>query len=94
MYAAMEERNIIGTHNVKTLISETCGVKNMRVNHQGFTPYQWVLGKLPVDETSLTSEEAEGRYLPVQEEIEESEDTFALRLQIRQAAKMAFIQQG
>ncbi|CAK8996233.1 Retrovirus-related Pol polyprotein from transposon RE2 (Retro element 2) (AtRE2) [Includes: Protease RE2 [Durusdinium trenchii] len=89
----MEERNIIGAHNV-TLISETCGVKNMRVNHQGFTPYQWVLGKLPVDETSLTSEEAEGRYLPVQEEIEESEDTFALRLQIRQAAKMAFIQQG
>ena len=66
----------------------------MRVSHQGFTPYQWVLGKLPVDETSLTSEEAEGRYLPVQEEIEESEDTFALRLQIRQAAKMAFIQQG
>ena len=90
MYAAMEERNIIGTNNIKTLISETCGVKNMRVNHQGFTPYQWVLGKLPVDETSLTSEEAEGRFLSVQEEVEESEDTFALRLQIRQAAKMAF----
>ena len=30
------------------LISESCVVKNMRLNHLGFSPYQWVLGKLPL----------------------------------------------
>ena len=62
----------------------------MKLNHLGFTPYQWVLGKLPIDATSLIDEEADGRFLGVHEEIQEPEDEFGLRLQIRQAAKMAY----
>ena len=61
--AAVEERQIYGTVAIKQLISEACVVKNMRLNHLGFSPYQWVLGKLPLDATSLTSEESEGRFL-------------------------------
>ena len=88
--AAIEERQIIGIKEMKVLVSEMCVVKNMKLHHQGFTPYQWVLGKLPVDPTSLTSEEADGRYLGVQEHIIEPEDEFSFRLQVRQAAKSAF----
>ena len=72
------------------LISEVAMVKNCRVNHHGFTPIQWVLGKLPKEVTSLTSEHAEGRDLGVQEEVQEPEDIFSRQLQIRQAAKVAF----
>ena len=90
MYVAMEEQQAIGVRDIKTLIAETCVVKNMKINHQGFSPYQWVIGKRPVDETSLTAEEADGRFLGVQEEVHEPEDEFAFRLQVRQAAKIAF----
>ena len=90
LYAAMEERQVIGVNQVKVLVGETCVVKNMKLNHQGFTPYQWVLGKLPIDVTSLTSEESEGKYLGVQDAIQEPEDEFGIRLQVRQAAKAAF----
>ena len=72
------------------LISEVAMVKNCRVNHHGFTPIQWVLGKLPKEVTSLTSEHAEGRDLGVQEEVQEPEDIFSRQLEIRQAAKVAF----
>ena len=90
IYASMEERQIIGVQQVKMLVAETCMVKNMKLNHLGFTPYQWVLGKLPIDATSLIDEEADGRFLGVHEEIQEPDDEFGLRLQIRQAAKMAY----
>ena len=88
--SAVEEKQITGTAAMKQLISESCVVKNMRLNHLGFSPYQWVLDKLPLDATSLTSEESEGRCLGVNEDILEPEDEFAQQLQIRLAAKEAF----
>ena len=87
--ASIEERQILGIQEMKALIAESCIVKNSKLHHQGFSPYQWVLGKLPLDDTSLTSEEAD-RFLEVHEEIMEPEDEFSMRLQIRQAAKVAF----
>ena len=94
IYASVEERQVIGVQQVKMLVTETCMVKNMKLNHLGFTPYQWVLGKLPIDATSLIEEEADGRLLGVHEEIQEPEDEFGLRLQIRQGAKMAYTKVG
>ena len=88
--AAIEERQIIGVQDIKMLISEVAMVKNCRINHHGFTPIQWVLGKLPREVTSLTSEHAEGQDLGVQEEVQEPEDVFSRQLEIRQAAKVAF----
>ena len=55
----------------------------------GFSLAQWVLGKLPREVTSLTSEEATAGNLGVQEDVMESEDIFAKQLMIRQFAKMA-----
>ena len=65
-------------------------VKNSKINHHGFTPSQWVLGRLPTDLTSLTSEDADATGLGVQAEIMEPEDIFSRQLEIRQAAKQAF----
>ena len=63
---AIEERQIIGINDVKMLIAKSTTVKNNRINHCGFTPSQWVLGRLPTDFTSITSEEAESYTLGVQ----------------------------
>ncbi len=87
---SMEERNIIGVHEVEMLLSEAIMVKNCRINHAGFTPAQWVLGKLPVDRTSLSHEEADGEHLGVQAEVMDPSDEFTKTLEIRQAAKIAF----
>eukprot|EP00435_Cladocopium_sp_Y103_P034047 s298_g8.t1 len=87
---AIEERQIIGINDIKMLIAESTTVKNCRVNHHGFTPAQWVLGRLPTDFTSITAEEAESYAPGVQSEIMEPEDEFARQLEIRQAAKMSF----
>ena len=75
---------------MKMLVMESSMVKNCRLNHHGFNPAQWVLGRLPADATSLTAEEAEGRNLGVQEEIQSGEDAFSQQLMIRQAAKQAY----
>eukprot|EP00435_Cladocopium_sp_Y103_P074865 s140_g51.t2 len=85
---AIEERQIIGVKDMKMLIAESTTVKNWRVNHHGFTPAQWVLGRLPTDSTSITAEEAEGYALGVHAELMEPEEQFARQLEIRQAAKM------
>ena len=50
---AVEEQQIIGVQDMKMLVMECAMVKNDRVNHHGFSPSQWVLGKLPRDVTSL-----------------------------------------
>ena len=87
---AVEEQQIIGVQDMKMMVMECAMVKNDRLNHHGFSPSQWVLGKLPRDVTSLTSEEAEAGALGVQEEVLQAEDVFARQLEVRQSAKMAF----
>lgn len=89
--AAVMERQIVGVQAMKMLVMESSMVKNCRLNHHGFNPAQWVLGRLPADATSLTAEEAEGRTLGVQEEVQSGEDAFSQQLMIRQAAKQAYV---
>ena len=87
---AIEERQLIGISDIKMLIAECASVKNNRINHGGFTPSQWVPGRLPTDMTSITSEEAESYALGVQSELMEPEDQSVRQMEIRQAAKMSF----
>jgi len=75
--SAVEEQQIVGVQDMKMLVMECTMVKNARLNHHGFSPAQWVLGKLPREVTSLTSEEATAGNLGVQEDVMESEDIFA-----------------
>ena len=88
--SAVEEQQVIGVQDMKMLVMECTMVKNSRLNHHGFSPAQWVLGKLPREVTSLTSEEATAVNVGVQEDVMESEDIFARQLMIRQSAKMAY----
>ena len=88
--SAVEDQQIVGVQDMKMLVMECTMVKNARLNHHGFSPAQWVLGKLPREVTSLTSEEATAGNLGVQEDVMESEDIFAKQLMIRQSAKMAY----
>ena len=88
--SAVEEQQVIGVQDMKMLVMECTMVKNARLNHHGFSPAQWVLGQLPRETTSLTSEEATTRNLGGQEDVMDSEDIFARQLVIRQSAKMAY----
>ena len=88
--SAVEEQQIIGVQDMKMLVMECAMVKNTRLNHHGFSPAQWVLGKLPGEVTSLTSEDATAGNIGVQEDVMDSEDIFAKQLMIRQSAKMAY----
>ena len=90
MKTTMEEKQIIGVREMQMLVAETVMVKNCRLNQHGFTPIQWVLGRMPTDRTSLTDEGADGPHLGVHEEVQNPEDVFSKQLEIRQAAKMAF----
>ena len=82
-------RHIVGISGMRMAVMESTFVKNCRVNHAGFSPTQWVMGKLPDDVTSLTVEQAPNR-LGVHEEMVTGETEFAQQLNIRQAAKEAF----
>ena len=86
---AVAARNIVGAHVMKMLVGESCFVKNNRVNHAGFSPSQWVLGRMPIEVTSMTSEEGQ-EALGVQQEVLDGTSAFAQQMSIRQAAKQAF----
>ena len=43
----IEDKQVIGTEEIKMVISESVTIKNNRLHHQGLTPSQWVLGRLP-----------------------------------------------
>jgi hypothetical protein len=44
---------------MRMVVTECAFVKNNRVNHGGFSPSQWVLGRLP-EVCSLTAERSKG----------------------------------
>jgi hypothetical protein len=85
----VQGRHVVGSQMMKMVVSECAFVKNNRINHGGFSPSQWVLGRLPEEVCSLTAERAEGD-LGVHQEILTGEHQFAQQLNIRQAAKESF----
>ena len=68
---------------------EAVTVKNNRLHHHGFTPSQWVLGRLPREVCSLTANEEDQENLGVHQGIDDPVDEFTRQLEIRQAAKRA-----
>ena len=77
--------------DVEYALSECTAMKNNRVHHGGFTPSQWVLGGLPDEIDSLTSEGREAR-LGQHQEILDGATEFAKKMTIRAAAREAFSQ--
>ncbi|CAE7562382.1 RE1 [Symbiodinium sp. CCMP2592] len=84
-------RQLRGRQNMEFAVTEAVGIKNHKVNHNGFSPSQWVLGRNPPDLESLTTLFPEAR-LGVHQEILDGESAFAQQMMIRGAAKEAFAQ--
>ncbi|CAE7947914.1 RE2, partial [Symbiodinium sp. KB8] len=91
MRHTIAERQLHGVESIEMLVIEATSVKNNRIHHGGFTPSQWVLGRLPLESDALTNLGADG-HLGLHQEIEDGSSTFAKQLQIRNAARQAFAQ--
>ncbi|CAE7561028.1 RE2 [Symbiodinium necroappetens] len=87
--AVVTSRQLRGRQNMEFVVTESVGIKNHRVNHNGFSPSQWVLGRNPPDLESLTTLLPEAK-LGVHQEILDGETSFAQQMMIRGAAKEAF----
>ena len=98
MKRAVHERRIHGASDISALCSEAAKIKNQFVNVSGYSPSQWVMGRMADDVTSLMSynfDEHLGTHQAVVDaEFDEygSQDVFARQLLIRQWAKEAFMQ--
>ena len=51
----IQDKQVIGVEEIKMVIAEAVTIKNNRLHHQGFTPSQCVLGRLPREVCSLTA---------------------------------------
>ncbi|CAE7502298.1 TY4B-J, partial [Symbiodinium sp. CCMP2456] len=89
--ALVTSRQLRGRQNMEFAVTESVGIKNHRVNHNGFSPSQWVLGRNPPDLESLTTLMPEAK-LGIHQEILDGETSFAQQMMIRGAAKEAFSQ--
>ncbi|CAE7536321.1 RE2 [Symbiodinium microadriaticum] len=87
--SVVTSRQLRGRQNMEFVVTESVGIKNHRVNHNGFSPSQWVLGRNPPDLESLTTLLPEAK-LGVHQEILDGETSFAQQMMIRGAAKEAF----
>ena len=91
MKHTISERQLHGVESMEMVATEGASIKNNRVHHGGFTPSQWVLGRMPLETDALTNNEAD-HYLGVHQEIHDGMGSFAKQLQIRNAARQAFAQ--
>ena len=91
MKHTIQERQLHGVESLEMLVLEATSVKNNRVHHGGFTPSQWVLGRLPLETDALTNLHADN-HLGVHQEIEDGTSIFSKQMQIRNAARQAFAQ--
>ena len=56
----VQGRHVVGSQMMRMVVTECAFVKKNRVNHGGFSPSQWVLGRLPEEVCSLTAERSKG----------------------------------
>ena len=91
MRRVVASRQLQGQEAMEMLGVEAATVKNNRLHHAGFTPSQWVLGRLPPEVDSLTSPLAPDR-LGQHQEIHDGQTAFARQAAIRSAARQAFSQ--
>ncbi|CAE7212571.1 RE2 [Symbiodinium sp. CCMP2592] len=81
-------RQLRGRQNMEFVVTESVGVKNHRINHNGFSPAQWVLGRNPPEIDALTTLDASAK-LGVHQEILDGETSFAQQMVIRGKVRRA-----
>ena len=91
MKTTILSRQLRWRQNMEFVVTEAVGVKNHRINHHGFSPAQWVLGRNPPEIDALTTLDSSAK-LGVHQEILDGETSFAQQMVIRGAAREAFAQ--
>ena len=86
----ISSRQIHGYHDMSYVITEAVTVKNNRVHHAGFTPSQWVLGKMPAEIDSLAGGHDPRDHIGQHQEIHDGETAFSRQMIIRAAARESF----
>ena len=84
-------RQLRGRQNMEFVVTEAVSIKNHRINHNGFSPAQWVLGRNPPEIDALTNLDSQAR-LGTHQEILDGESAFAQQMMVRGAARESFAQ--
>ncbi|CAE7219311.1 TY4B-J [Symbiodinium sp. KB8] len=87
--ATVLSRQLRGRQNMEFVVTEAVSIKNHRINHNGFSPAQWVLGRNPPEIDALTNLDSQPR-LGIHQEILDGESAFAQQMMIRGAARESF----
>ena len=90
MLRFIHELGLCGELQVKEALSEALSTKNSQSRIKGFTPTQWVFGKLPKEPGKATDEKLD---LGILEAMTDERDEFAQLLEVRETARKAFIRE-
>ncbi|CAE7872935.1 RE2, partial [Symbiodinium necroappetens] len=89
--STVHARQLRGRQNMEFVVTESVSIKNHRINHNGFSPAQWVLGRNPPEIDALTNLDTQAR-LGTHQEILDGESSFAQQMLVRGAARESFAQ--
>ena len=87
--ASIQSRQLRGRNDIETLVIEAATIKNNRLNNNGFTPSQWVLGRLPEELDSVLRSNPRDQ-LGLHQDIVDGQTEIAKQMIIRQAAREAY----
>ena len=90
MQRIIHELGLTGELQVKEALSESLHTKNSQSRIKGFTPTQWVFGKLPKEPGMATDEKMD---LGVLEALADERHEFAQVMEIRETARKAFVRE-
>ena len=90
MQRIIHELGLTGELQVKEALSEALHTKNSQSRIKGFTPTQWVFGKLPKEPGMATDEKMD---LGVLEALADERREFAQVMEIRETARKAFVRE-
>ena len=79
-----------GITEISTVVSEACIAKNELHRHGGYSPSQWVLGKMPDTPPSVLSEQPWADLGAIEDQCD-PESKFTLVHEARAAAKRAYV---
>ena len=90
IHRTIHELKISGERLVKQVLAESLICKNTNSRVKGFTPAQWVYGKLPRESASIASEDLD---IGVLQSAQDGSHEFARQMDIREAARISFIKE-
>ena len=90
MQRIIHELGLSGELQVKEALSEALSTKNSRSRIKGFTPTQWVFGKLPKEPGMASDDKLD---LGILEAMADERHEFSQLMEVRETARKAFIRE-